>query len=148
MDANFYKQLCEQEDNLQRLLDAIRLLKSNYKGEGNTAIKSGFALQGSLSKEPKTENEKNVNTAYHKAIENPPREFKDAVTHIQKVVFALNSIKIGVKDDVADFIIKHEKSSDRTLVVAYCGNICSRLYRLGLIDAKSNGLKNVYSIKK
>ncbi len=143
MDAIFYKQLCEEEKRLEGLLEAVRLLKQNISGNTSGPNASSVTIKTS-SVNRGTSPDKKYFDAFSKHIS----KFDENLTQIEKVVFALNAIKSGIKDDVADYILKLDKSKSKEIVVQYCGNVCSKLFNLGLINATYNGKNNIYSIKK
>lgn len=124
METNFYQQLCDQEQQLKKTLDAISTLKAHY-------VKN--PTNGQLSVGGVNKNTKSL-------------EYNKNLTLAQKTLAVFGLINEGTADDVAlklselDTNLSFEKA--KKIAVFNCSN----LYRAGKLKANKTGRKYVYSI--
>jgi hypothetical protein len=156
MKTEFYQQLCAEEEKLQNLIDAIRVLKKNYElNQAIPVIDSSLPAKTNRLPLPKQTGKKSlgkkldvVASQYYNAYNNPVDKYDKKLTQIQKVLYALQLLKRADKDEIAHKITELEPSLKIEKAVKFTGYHSSKLKTLGIIGGIKSGYKNIYSIKE
>jgi hypothetical protein len=77
-----------------------------------------------------------------------PAEFKEDLTVVQLLIYALNKLGLATVDEATDYILKLDPSKDRRYIFTRFRDIASGLYRADKIYADTKKKKYKYSLKE
>ena len=147
-NSNFLQDLINEERELVEALDGLRAFIKYKRG------KIGV-IQNEIDFQPNTT--KNISSfpknlrpgmrPFHLAMANPPKEYTPRLTAIQKTAYAIFQLRHGDKYDVANYLLEKGDNQNKEALEVVVGQILSKIYREGLLNAEKDGFRYHYSLK-
>ncbi|QXV63852.1 hypothetical protein INP83_12125 [Mucilaginibacter sp. 21P] len=107
----------------------------------------GFNFDKQFGSDDKSDKQKKAGEKVFKPLE-PPVEFSQNLTIVNKIAFALNKIGEGYNDEIAKVIADHEPEGDVKKISQLISGVLSTLKASRLINARKDGRKHKFSLVK